>query len=86
MYAETEGGSVYLTFPYFIATDENGFVLVTETKSNCVSILTPRGILILHFGKQGDVPGQFRNPYGICLNGKGQVIVTDSSTHCIQIF
>lgn len=79
-------GSVSLTFPYFIATDENGFVLVTETKSHYVSILTPRGMLVRHLGTQGDAPGQFRTPYGICLNSKGQVIVTDSSTHCIQIF
>ena len=85
-FGNPQGGSVYLTFPYFIATDENGFILVTETKSNCVSILTPRGILIRHLGMQGDAHARFRNPYGICLNGKGQVIVTDSSTHCIQIF
>ena len=85
-FGDLQDGSVSLAFPHFIATDENGFILVTGIKSHHVSILTPCGILIRHLGTQGDVPGQFRTPYGICLNSKGQVIVTDSSTDCIQIF
>ena len=85
-FGDQQDGSVSLTFPHFITTDENGFILVTGIKSHCISILTPHGILIRHLGTEGDAPGQFRTPYGICLNSKGQVIVTDSSKDCIQIF
>lgn len=86
-FGNPKGGSVYLNYPYFITVDEDGFILVTETKLHYVTVLTPRGALVRHFGSQGDAPGQFRTPYGICLNPiKNQVIVTDSTSHCIQIF
>lgn len=80
-------GSVYLSYPYFINVDEDGFILVTETRSHHITILTPRGAQVRRLGNQGDAPGQFRAPYGVCVNpSKGQVIVTDSTSHCIQIF
>lgn len=86
-FGQPKGGSVYLSYPYFISVDADGFILVTETKSHYITILTPRGALVRHLGSQGDAPGQFRTPYGICVNSnKGQVIVTDSTSHCIQIF
>ena len=78
--------SVYLTFPYFITTDPDGFILVTETRPHTVSILSPHGKLVQQLGTQGSAPGQFRTPYGICINSKGEVVITDSSNYCIQIF
>ena len=86
-FGNPKGGSVYLSFPFFVAVDEDGFILVTETKSHYITILTPRGALVRHLGSQGDAPGQFRTPYGICVSPeKGQVIVTDSTSNSIQIF
>lgn len=86
-FGHPKGGSIYLSYPYFISVDDDGFILVTETKLHYVTVLTPRGALVRHFGSQGDAPGQFRTPYGICLNpSNNQVIVTDSTSHCIQIF
>ena len=78
-------GFVYLSYPYFINVDEDGFILVTETKSHYITILTPRGAQVRRLGNHGDAPGQFRTPYGICVN-KGRVIVTDSTSHSIQVF
>ena len=86
-FGNPKGGSVYLRYPYSIAVDQDGFILVTETRLHYITVLTPRGALVRHLGSQGDGPGKFRTPYGICLNpDKGQVIITDSTSHCIQIF
>ena len=86
-FGHPKGGSVYLHYPYFITVDDDGFILVTETKLHYVTVLTPRGALVRHVGGQGDEPGQFRTPYGICFNSsRDQVIVTDSTSHCIQVF
>ncbi len=82
----SENASVPLTFPYFISADPDGFILVTEARSHDVAILTPQGKTIRHLGSQGEGPGQFRTPYGICVNSRGQVIISDSSNHCLQIF
>lgn len=86
-FGNPKGGSVYLSFPFFVAVDEDGFILVTETRSHYITVLTPRGALVRHLGSQGDASGQFRTPYGICVSSdKGQVIVTDSTSNSIQIF
>jgi len=86
-FGNPKGGSVYLSFPFFVAVDEDGFILVTETKSHYISVLTPRGAMVRHLGSQGDAPGQFRTPYGICVSpDNGQIIVSDSTSNCIQIF
>ncbi len=86
-FGHPKGGSVYLSSPYSVTVDEDGFILVTETKSHYVTVLTPRGALVRHLGNQGDGPGKFRTPYGICVNANGpQVVVTDSTSYCIQIF
>jgi DNA-binding beta-propeller fold protein YncE len=86
-FGHPKGGSVYLSYPYSLTVDEDGFILVTETKLHKVTVLTPRGAVVRHIGTQGNAPGQFQTPYGICLNPiKRQVIVTDSTSHCIQIY
>lgn len=86
-FGHPKGGSVYLNYPYFITVDEDGFILITETKLHYITVLTPRGALVRHLGSHGDAPGQFRTPYGICVNpSKRQVIITDSTTHSIQLF
>ncbi len=86
-FGNPKGGSVYLSFPFFVTVDEDGFILVTETKSHYISVLTPRGGIVRRLGSQGDAPGQFRTPYGICVSSnKGHVVVTDSTSNCIQIF
>ena len=80
-FGNPKGGSVYLSFPFFVAVDEDGFILVTESRSHYITVLTPRGALVRHLGSQ------FKTPYGICVSpSKGQIIVTDSSSNSIQIF
>ena len=80
-------GSVRLSFPYFLAVDENGFIVVTETKTQMVTILTPQGSFVRYLGPPvGDAPGYFRTPYGVTISNKGLIMVTDSTIPSILIF
>ena len=41
---------------------------------------------VLSFGKRGSAPGKFNLPFGIAVNDKDEIAVTDSGNHRIQIF
>ncbi|XP_029194580.2 E3 ubiquitin-protein ligase TRIM71-like [Acropora millepora] len=41
---------------------------------------------VLSFGKQGSADGMFSGPWGIAVNDKDEIAVTDSRHHRIQIF
>ena len=80
-------GSVRLSFPYFLAVDENGFIVVTETKTQMVTILTPQGSFVRYLGPSvGETPGYFRTPYGVTITSKGLIMVTDSTIPSVLIF
>ncbi|MFN0165621.1 MAG: hypothetical protein ACKV22_04245 [Bryobacteraceae bacterium] len=42
--------------------------------------------LVRSWGETGDSPSQFRGPHGICIDGDGNVIVTDSVSHRVARF
>lgn len=63
-FGHPKGGSVYLSYPYFVTVDEDGFILVTETKCHYITVLTPRGALVRHLGSQGDARGSLGPPMG----------------------
>ena len=73
-------------FPYCITTDQDGFLLVTETRSRCVLILTPQGKLIKRLGANREGLGLFRTPHAVCIDSQGQILVTDASSHSMHIF
>ena len=41
---------------------------------------------VLSFGKKGSAPGMFNVPWGIAVNDKDEIAVTDYGNHRIQIF
>jgi YYY domain-containing protein len=41
---------------------------------------------IRHWGRQGELPGQFKEPCGIAVGPQGQVAVADTWNHRVQIF
>ena len=67
----------------YLTVDCDGFVLSTDINQCCVVVFTPQGFPL---GRLGTGPGKFRTPHGICLNSEGQVIISDSSLHCLQVF
>lgn len=69
-----------------LAVDRDGFILSTDIKHSYVVIFSPQGFHVRKLGGLGNSPGKFRTPHGICVNGRGQIIVSDSSLRCLQVF
>ena len=76
-----------LNRPYSLATDENGFILVSDGNHR-VSVFDHVGNFIHCFGSKGSAGGQFSYPYGIALNPNpnGNIYVSDGGNKRIQIF
>jgi len=41
---------------------------------------------VLSFGKEGSSVGMFKSPWGVAVNARGEIAVTDSLNHRVQIF
>jgi sugar lactone lactonase YvrE len=67
-----------------IAVDGEGNIFVLGTFNDAVFKFGPNGKYINKFGTDGDKPGQFRAPYAIAVDGKGNVYVSDFKG--IQVF
>ena len=70
--------------PHSIAIGEKD-VVVAECIGQRVAILSDQGGR-MSFGPQGTGPGQFTNPKGIAIDRRGNILVTDSGSHCIHWF
>ena len=83
-----------LTNPTGIAIDrQRGKIYVVDTanetsgKQHNVKIFAMDGKLLGHIGKgYGDVPGAFRFPTYVALNGEGDVFVTDTINNRVEEF
>ena len=59
---------------------------VAETGRHQVVAFDLQGIERLRFGGHGDGPGQFNFPTAVCVDHRGQVLVTDALNARIQVF
>ncbi|XP_065901925.1 tripartite motif-containing protein 2-like [Dysidea avara] len=80
---DTQGSQ--LSYPYSLATDVNGFILVSNG-NHCVSVFDHVGHFIHCFGSHGSDSGQFSCPAGICFGPNGRIYVCDHDNKRIQIF
>ena len=55
-------------YPWGVAVNKRGEVIVTEAERHCVSIFSPTGEKLRSFGSRGSRHGQFNNPRR-CGNG-----------------
>lgn len=61
-------------------------IYITDTDNNRVQVFDYEGNFILKFGSAGTDNGQFKFPYGIAVDNKGDIYVSDFYNHNIQIF
>ena len=79
-----EGNVVH---PSFFVLDKSLNILISDFKSNCVSVFSFGGELMYRFGKEGEKRGELLNPTGVTINVEGSILVASkNSEHCIQIF
>ncbi len=79
--------------PQGIAFDPSGNVYVTDYQNYRVQKFTPEGQFLLSFGEGGTADGQFgrtntsyEGPYGIAVDGNGDVYVGDQGNNRVQKF
>jgi len=74
--------------PSKIAIDDDRHrIIVTDTGNHRVQVLSSiDGSFLFEFGSQGDQPGQFRNPLGVCIANHGRIIVADFDNRLLQSF
>ena len=77
-------GRGQLAYPYGVAVDLYGFILVADT-NNRVSIFDKNGNFVHCFGSLGLAIGQFQYP-GIAVSANGNVYVSDHNNKRIQVF
>ena len=54
-------------------------IYVSDYGNHCISVYTASGDYIRRFGSQGPGNRQLYNPFGVCVDGSGRVVVCDAS-------
>ena len=73
-------------YPWGLALDNKGQLVVVENGGNCVSIFSGSGGKVRSFGSQGFAPGQLSSPCGVALSATGDILVADQFNTRIQVF
>jgi streptogramin lyase len=90
--ADGTGAAARFFFPYGIAVDGSGGVYVADTYNHTIRKITPAGVVTTLAGTAGasgsadgtGAAARFNNPYGIAVDGSGNVYVADTYNHTIR--
>ena len=90
-YADGNGTSASFSAPAGVAVDGVGNVYVADSSNNRIRKITPSGIVstLAGSGSSGYADGngtsaEFNSPWGVAVDGSGNVYVADSSNHRIR--
>ncbi|XP_064384337.1 tripartite motif-containing protein 3-like [Halichondria panicea] len=85
---DTRGTAVgEMKHPRVVAVDGDDNILVVDGGNHRLLKFSRGGDLIAAVGSHGDGPGQFNDPFGVCVNSvNGKVYVVDHGAHCVHIF
>ena len=72
--------------PFFVTTNSQNQMIVTELYSSCVSVFSPEGMMVHSFGSRGTNDGLFKYPKGVTVDNVGNIYVVDNNNHRIQKF
>ncbi len=74
------------TRPNGVAVDEEGYIIVADSRNDRIQVFSPTGVFLKKFGIKGAAPGEFDRPCGVCISPDGQVIVVDFGNNRVQVF
>ncbi|XP_022807295.1 E3 ubiquitin-protein ligase TRIM71-like [Stylophora pistillata] len=80
-----DGGPERLDQPLGCVCYEDKFI-VTDRKNDCVKVFDEEGQFLYKFGEKGNGDGQLAQPYGLCTDKDGNVLVCDMLNNRIQMF
>ena len=80
---KTIGG---MNYPWGVAINQRGEVIVAESDGHRVSIFSPAGEKLRSFGSFGSGHGQFSTPIGMAVDDGGNILVVGRSNDRIQKF
>jgi hypothetical protein len=91
--ADGNSGAGLFNFPSGVAVDSGGNVFVADTNNNTIRKITPAGIVTTLGGApgvQGSTDGTgaaalFNAPWGVAVDGNGNVYVADTSNSTIRL-
>ena len=75
-----------VNYPWGVAVNQRGEVIISEGRGHCVSIFSPAGEKLRSFGSEGSGCGQFDRPRGVVVENNGNILVVDMGNHRIQRF
>lgn len=72
--------------PNGVAVDEEGNIIIADSRNDRIQIFTSSGRFIKSFGAKGLGPGEFDRPSGVCVSSDGLIIVVDFGNNRVQVF
>jgi hypothetical protein len=87
-----EGTVAHFNFPSGIAVDVGGNIIVADSGNHCIRLVTSQGQVstVAGNGVGGYLDGegtlaQFNDPFGVAVDGGGNIVVADRGNHRIRI-
>ncbi|KAJ9576001.1 hypothetical protein L9F63_007101, partial [Diploptera punctata] len=81
-------GSNELRFlrPQGCATDQEGNIVIADSKNHRIVVCSSTGIVIKTFGSFGNVCGCLDRPSGVAVTPDGRIVIVDFGNNRVQIF
>jgi DNA-binding beta-propeller fold protein YncE len=76
----------YVRFPASMTTDSRGRIYLADRNGGSIIILGQEGTFLGRQSGMGWKEGSLNHPSQMCINGKGEVFVADTSNNRVQIF
>jgi len=79
--SEAEDGTLNFGVVENIVEDHQGNVLVLDSQLLRILVISPSGEVIRTMGREGDGPGEFRRPTGLCVHSDGSIAILEPQAH-----
>lgn len=73
-----------LTQPTDMALTSNGHIVVIDRQISTVQVFNKNGKVELQVGKEGTKPGEFKEPYYICITNENHIFISEHGNRRVQ--